>query len=132
MFDQTPFGITRVLDCSVEEADPRIRAALQANGFGVLTEIDLSGTLKKKLDADLPPYRILGACHPQSAHEVLKLEPAIGLLLPCNVVLTANEAGHAVVSAIDPAAMFQVVQVDGIEPIVEDVRKRLQAAIDQA
>lgn len=132
MFAESAFGITRTLDCTFEEADPRIRAALKKHGFGVLTEIDLAGTLKKKLDVDVRPYRILGACHPESAHRALEIEPSIGLLLPCNVVLTQDEAGHAVVSAIDPNAMFQVVDADGIDEVVEDVRRRLQGAIDEA
>ncbi|MCB9691598.1 MAG: DUF302 domain-containing protein [Alphaproteobacteria bacterium] len=124
--------MTRTLDCPFQEGDARIRTALAAQGFGVLTEIDLSATLKKKLDATIRPYRILGACHPQSAYAALQAEPAIGLLLPCNVVVTEDDAGHAVVSAIDPGAMFQVVQADGMDAVVEDVRARLQAAIDAA
>lgn len=132
MFGQPSFGITRTLDCGFEPAVERIRNSLADNGFGVLTTIDIAGTMKKKLDKDMRPYTILGACHPQSAWSALQAEPAIGLLLPCNVVVTEDAEGHAVISAIHPGAMFQVVEADGMEEVVEDVLKRLQAAIDDA
>lgn len=130
MLDTASFALSRTLTCSFDEAVPRVREALSAQGFGVLTEIDLQATMKKKLDKDMRPYLILGACHPPSAWAAMQVEAATGLLLPCNVVVTTNDAGHAVVGAIDPVAMFQVVDAEGMEPVVEDVRKRLQAALD--
>jgi len=132
MLGNPTFGITRTLDCSVDEAVPRIRASLADQGFGVLTEIDVAATMKKKLDQSMRPYLILGACHPQSAWAALQAEPAVGLLLPCNVVVTADDDGHAVIGAIDAAAMFTVVQAGGMDEVVADVRGRLQRAIDAA
>jgi len=130
MLGSPSFGLTRTLDCSFDEAIPRVRDALAEQGFGVLTEIDVAATMKKKLDKDMRPYLILGACHPASAWAALSAEPAIGLLLPCNVVVTTDEAGKAVVGAIDAEAMFTVVDADGMDEVVDDVRQRLQAAID--
>lgn len=132
MLGTPSFGIVRTLDCSYEEAIPRIRASLATQGFGVLTEIDMKATIKKKLGHDMNPYLILGACHPPSAWEAVSAEPAIGLLLPCNVVVTTDDAGKAVIGAIEPEAMFSVVQTQGMQPIVDDVKQRLQAAIDAA
>ncbi len=132
MLDNASFGISRTLDCTVQEADARIRAALKEQGFGVLTEIDVAATLKKKLDVTMRPYVILGACHPPSAWAALQAEPAIGLLLPCNVVVAEDDAGKAVISAIDPRAMFSVVQADGMDAVVKDVERRLRAAIENA
>jgi uncharacterized protein (DUF302 family) len=126
------FGLFRTLDCSHEEGTKRIRVSLADQGFGILTEIDLSATMKKKLGKELVPYLILGACHPPSAWTAVQAEPAIGLLLPCNVVVTVDGDGQTVLGAIDPGAMFQVVDAEGMDVLVEDVRQRLQAALDQA
>ncbi|MCB9674480.1 MAG: DUF302 domain-containing protein [Alphaproteobacteria bacterium] len=132
MLGTPSFGLVRTLDCSFEEGVERVRKSLAAHGFGVLTEIDMAGTLKKKLGHEMPPYLILGACHPPSALAAVSAEPAIGLLLPCNVVVTADEAGHAVLGAIDPDAMFELVRAEGIEDVAADVKRRLQGALDDA
>jgi uncharacterized protein (DUF302 family) len=132
MLAHPSFGLVRTLDCGYDQGVQRIRSALSDQGFGVLTEIDLSATMKKKLDKQLRPYVILGACHPPSAWDALQAEPAVGLLLPCNVVVTVDDDDHAVVGAIDPEAMFTVVQAAGMQAVVDDVKKRLQAAIDAA
>lgn len=130
MLDDASFALSRTLTCGFEEALPQVRAALATQGFGILNEIDLQATMQKKLGETMRPYLILGACHPASAWAALQAEPAVGLLLPCNVVVTTDDAGHAVVGAIDPVAMFQVVDAPGMDAVVEDVRARLQGALD--
>ena len=125
-FGDPRYGLTRTLKgVGYEDAVAAAREALAAEGFGVLTEIDVKATMRKKLDVDFVPYLILGACNPPFAHQALLAEPAIGLLLPCNVVVTVDGAGDAVVSAIDPKIMFEVLRRDDIEPIANEVRKRL-------
>lgn len=127
-----PYAITRRLTgIGMEEARARATAALQTEGFGVLTEIDVQATLKKKLGVDTAPYLILGACNPKLAHAALEKEPAIGLLLPCNVVL-AQDGADVLVSAASPRAMFSVVgdTVEGIAVIAEDAEQRLRRAVE--
>lgn len=126
------YGITRRLPgIGIDAARARTTTALQAEGFGVLTEIDVQATLKKKLGIDTAPYLILGACNPKLAHAALEKEPAIGLLLPCNVVL-AQDGDDVVVSAASPRAMFSVVgnTVEGITEIADDAEQRLRRVID--
>jgi uncharacterized protein (DUF302 family) len=130
MLANPSFGITRTVPIDFTTAVAKVRETLAAEGFGVLTEIDMAGTLKKKLGHEMRPYLILGACHPASALAALKAEPAIGLLLPCNVVVTVDDDGHAVIGAIDPEAMFAMVKGEGMEAVVEDVRGRLTRALD--
>ena len=101
------YHISRFVDCGFDEAIERARAALAAHGFGVLSEIDAQATLKKKLDFDFRPYRILGACEPEFASEALRLEDKIGVLMPCNVVVQQHADGRVEVSAMDPAMMAQ-------------------------
>ncbi len=130
-FGTPSYGLTRHLpETSFADAVARTREALAAEGFGVLTEIDLRATLQAKLGQDLGrDYVILGACNPALAARALAAEPAIGLLLPCNVVVTSDADG-ATVSAIDPRAMFSVVDHPGLAPIADDVRARLDRALD--
>lgn len=129
-FGQPRYGLTRRLPgVTYEQAVARAREALGGEGFGVLTEIDVRATLKKKLDVDHRPYVILGACNPPLAHEALSAEPAIGLLLPCNVVVTVDDEGSAIVSAVDPTVMFEVVKRDDIAPLAEQVRGKLERVI---
>lgn len=104
----------------------RVTDELKKEGFGVLTEIDVKQTLKKKLDVDFRPYVILGACNPQLAHQVLQSEAQIGLLLPCNVVVQEREAGTIVVSFADPRAMFSLVDNPEVAPIAKEVEERLR------
>lgn len=123
------YGLTRRLPgTSFADAVALARAALAAEGFGVLTEIDVKGTMRKKLDVDFDDYVILGACNPALAHRALTAEPGIGLLLPCNVVVT-QEADGAVVSAVDPVAMFKVVGRPDVEPLAQEVRVKLERVI---
>ena len=99
-------------------------------GFGVLTEIDVKATLKKKLDVDFRNYRILGACNPPFAYQALQAEAQIGLMLPCNVVVQENENGRTIVSAIDPLASMQAVENESLGEVAEQVRAKLQKVIE--
>ncbi len=129
-FGDPKYGITRHLTgVSYRDAIPKVKEALATQGFGVLTEIDVAATLEKKIDVDHPPYIILGACNPPIAHQALTEEPAIGLLLPCNVVVAEADDG-VTVAAIDPKAMFQVVGRDDIAPLADLVHGKLSAALD--
>ncbi len=125
------YAITcRIRGTTVAGARTRVAEALQAEGFGILTEIDVQATLEKKLGVTTEPYLILGACNPKLAHEALQKEPAIGLLLPCNVVV-AQDGADVIVSAASPRAMFQVVKgVDGIEAVAAAAEERLRRAIE--
>ncbi len=123
------YGFTaRLPGVKLEDARARATDALKEQGFGVLTEIDVRATLKKKLDVDFRPYVILGACNPQLARRALEADPGVGLLLPCNVVV-AEEDGAAVVSIADPRAMFQIVRDPALQPIVDEAERRLRAAL---
>lgn len=106
------------------------RDALAAQGFGVLTEIDMAATLKKKLDVDLPPQVILGACNPPAAYEALQAEESIGLLLPCNVVVRSAGDESTVVEAIDPQTMHVLTGNEAMKPVAERVGGLLQKALD--
>jgi len=121
------FGKT--VQLSQDEAIRRVTEALAAEGFGVLTEIDVAATLKKKLGKDMPAYRILGACNPQFAHRAIELEPQIGALLPCNVVVRQDAAGKTVVEVMDPDAVLQLVDRPEIAKIAGEVRARLERAL---
>lgn len=122
-FNTTLSGVT------VAEVVPKITEALAAQGFGVLTTIDIQATFKKKLDADVAPYVILGACNPQLASAALHVEPSLGLLLPCNVVVREVEGG-TLIEIVDPKAMFQVVNNPDLDEAAEDAGARLKAALD--
>ncbi len=99
-------ALTTTIGLPMDQAEPAVRAALAAQGFGVLTEIDIAATFKAKLDVDRPPLKILGACNPGFAHRALQLDPSASLVLPCNVVLEPSEAGGTVVSVVDPRALM--------------------------
>jgi len=123
-------GYHRDVELSFEEAESRVRATLQEQGFGVLTEIDVKATLKKKLDVDFRPYKILGACHPSSAFKALSIIPEIGLLLPCNVTVSRNDDGTIRVAAVDAEAMLGVVGEPELTPVAAEINGRLRSAID--
>ncbi len=116
---------------SFDDALARVTAELANEGFGVLTEIDVAATLKKRLGKDMPPYRILGACNPQFAHRALEAEPQIGALLPCNVVVREDSAGKVVVEMMDPQAVLQLVDREEIAEIAGEVRSRLQRVLSR-
>jgi uncharacterized protein (DUF302 family) len=127
----TSYGMTTTVDLPYARAVERTREALGAEGFGVLTEIDVQATLKKKLDADFRPYVILGACNPPLAHRALTAERDIGLLLPCNVVVyAADEEGKSVVAAVDPEVSLGRVGNDALVPLAADVKARLRRVLD--
>ena len=124
----TPYGFGTTLNVPYKEAIPRVKDALKAEGFGVLTEIDVRQTLREKLGAEMDPYIILGACNPQMAHRALEQEPDIGLLLPCNVVVRALGEGSRVDIA-DPQAMLGMVGNERLHPIAEEAKQRLQRVV---
>lgn len=128
-----PYGITRRLpNGTVDEARARITASLQAEGFGVLTEIDVQKTLEKKLGIQTEPYLILGACNPKLAHAAITAEPGIGLLLPCNVVIT-TDGDDVVISAASPRAMFAAAGVvPGLAALADDAEARIARAVANA
>jgi uncharacterized protein (DUF302 family) len=123
--DATKLGIQVNLDTSYEAAVEKVTAALKDEGFGVLTEIDVKATLKKKLDVDFKRYVILGACNPPLAYQALQNEPDIGLLLPCNVIVYETDAGSQV-SIIDPLSMLGFVENPALDPVAGEARERLE------
>ena len=125
------YYFSKELKVSFDEAVEKVRNALAAEGFGILTEIDVRATLKKKLDVEFRPYKILGACHPESAYRALQAEDKIGLMLPCNVVVQEREPGQAEVSAIDPVASMAAVDNPNLADVAEGVRKKLASVIDK-
>ncbi len=125
------YAMKREVELPFDEAEERVRHALGEEGFGVLTEIDVSSVLKQKLGEDFRRYLILGACNPGLAHQALSAETDIGLLLPCNVIVYEGDSpATSVVAAIDPVAQFEVVGRTDIRPIAEEVRTRLERVLD--
>jgi uncharacterized protein (DUF302 family) len=123
------YYINRTLDADFDDAIARVTEALGKEGFGILTEIDVQATLRKKLDVDFRRYRILGACNPPFAHKALQTEDKIGLMLPCNVIVQERQANQVEVAAIDPAAAMQGVGNSRLEPIAREVREKLERVI---
>lgn len=123
------YTLTVALDDDLDTVDPRVREALAAEGFGILTEIDVEATLRTKLDVEVGGYRILGACNPTLAHRGLQADPELGALLPCNVVLRAGADGGTEVLAVDPHAMLGVSGAPGMQEIADEVRQRLERAL---
>lgn len=117
-----------ITGASFDEVDARVRAALADKGFGVLTEIDVKATMKKKLDIEMPGYRILGACNPTMAHKAIGMEPRVGAMLPCNVILR-DVTGGVEVSAIDPVASMQAIDNDELKKVAGQVRGLLSAVV---
>ena len=126
----TSLGIKRTLDMGFDEALSRIPEALKAEGFGVLTEIDVQQTLKKKLDVDFRRYRILGACNPPFAHRALQRSLDVGMLMPCNVIVYEDDEGRAVVSAVDPMQTLAAQGDAEMRPLAEAVQQKLRTVVD--
>ncbi|MBI2316348.1 MAG: DUF302 domain-containing protein [Betaproteobacteria bacterium] len=125
----TKYGFGKTVKTSFDAAIAKVTEELQKEGFGVLTEIDVSATLKKKIGKDIPPYRILGACNPNYASKAIDAEPSIGLLLPCNVVVRQDPAGAVRVEFMDPIAVLQLVDSAEVAPIAREVRQRLERVL---
>lgn len=123
------YHFSKTLDLPFDEAGARATEALKRHGFGVLTEIDVKETLKKKLDVDFRPYRILGACNPAMAHQALQAEDKIGTMLPCNVVVQQAPDGRTEVSAVDPIASMQAIDNPKLADIARQVRAMLEKVI---
>ncbi len=121
---------TKLHDINFEDAIEKVTAELKKEGFGVLTEIDLKSTLKKKLDVDFYNYRILGACNPPYAHKALLAENKIGTMLPCNVIVQERNPGEVEISAVDPIASMQAIENPELGELAQEIRDKLQAVID--
>lgn len=117
-------------DVTFNEAIVKVTDALKEEGFGVLTEIDVKETLKKKIDVDFKPYKILGACNPQFAHKALLAEDKIGTMLPCNVIVQQNENGTIEVTVVDPLASMQAVENPALSDIANEVRDKLKKVLN--
>ncbi len=123
------YTINRMIaDADIDDVDARTRAALADHGFGVLTEIDVKATMKKKLNVEMPAYRILGACNPGMAHQAIGIEPRVGAMLPCNVIIREVEGGVEV-SAVDPVASMQAIENARLLGVAGQVRDLLAKAV---
>lgn len=124
------YHFSKTLNLSFEEAISKVTAELQKEGFGILTEIDVKQTLKKKLDVDFRNYRILGACNPPFAYQALQAEDKIGTMLPCNVIVHEKEPGKVEVSAVDPIASMKAIQNPKLGEVAKQVQAKLKKVID--
>lgn len=118
------------VDLPYADAVTRTREALAEQGFGVLTEIDVRATLKDKLGLEMEPYLILGACNPDLAHQALEVDRSIGVLLPCNVVVSARRGGGTTVAILDPQMMAAVTELPDLQPLADEASRRLRAVLD--
>ena len=125
----TNFGFGKVVEYSFDQAIERVSEELATEGFGILTVIDVQATLKAKLDKDMRPYRILGACNPVLAHQAITAVPEIGLLLPCNVLVREDDEGQVHVSFMDPGAVLGLVNNPDVVPLASQVRAKLEKVL---
>ena len=125
------YYFSKTIEESFDNAIQKVTEALKAEGFGILTEIDIKATLKKKLDVDFYNYKILGACNPPFAYKALLAEDKIGVMLPCNVIVQEKVAGQVEVSAVDPSASMQAIENEELADIATEIRARLQKVIEQ-
>jgi uncharacterized protein (DUF302 family) len=132
MGDTLDYGFKKKVDGAIDDVEVRVEEALATEGFGILTRIDVAGTLKKKLDVDFREYRILGACNPGLAHQALSQDEDIGLLLPCNVVVyTDDQAGRCTVAILDPVQQLGVSGREDLGPLAEEVRERMERVLER-
>lgn len=124
------YGMRTAFDGDISAAEAAITEALKAVGFGILTRIDVAETLKKKIDVERAPYVILGACNPKLANTALNLEPELGLMLPCNVIIYEDSDHQTIVSVIDPAAMVGMIDNPALECLVSEARPLLEQALN--
>ncbi|MCE5273413.1 DUF302 domain-containing protein [bacterium] len=124
------YHISKFVDLNFDQAVERVTENLKIAGFGVITEIDVKATFKKKLDQDFRRYLILGACNPKFAHRALSLEDKLGVLIPCNVVVQEHTDGRVEVSAMDPGLMLQIIEQPELRELAQDVRGCLQKVVD--
>ena len=124
------YSFSTRLQGDIDTIEQQLIAALQDEGFGILTEINVQATFKKKLDIDSRPYKILGACNPPLAHQAITAEPDIGLLLPCNVVIREEEDQSITVAFMDPIAVFSLIERDDIAPLAKEVRAHLDRVVE--
>ena len=127
---QNRYGFGKEVDMDFDSALKKVGDELAKEGFGILTEIDVQATLKKKLNAEMRPYRILGACNPPFAQRAIAAEPSIGLLLPCNVVVREDEAGKVQVEFMDPGLMVQLIDKPEVHAVAAEVSARLHRVCD--
>jgi uncharacterized protein (DUF302 family) len=126
------YYLSRTINAAFDEVVPRVIAALKEEGFGILTDIDVQATLKTKLGADMPSYRILGACNPSFAHQALQIEDRLGVLLPCNVIVRDAGDGQTEVAAIDPVTSMDRTDNPKLAAVAGEVRVRLLHAVEHA
>jgi len=125
------YYFSKIISGSFDDAVQKVTEALKAEGFGILTEIDIKATLKKKLDVDFYNYKILGACNPPFAYKALLAEDKIGTMLPCNVIVQEKIPGQVEVSAVDPSASMQAIENKALNDIAAEIRGMLQKVIEQ-
>lgn len=126
---KSKYGFGKTVSYPFDVAIERVKKELEKEGFGTITEIDVAATLKKKLNQEMPPYLILGACNPQFAHRALEIDSSIGLLLPCNVVLRVDDDDKVNVEIMDPNAVLNLVGQPEIDIIAKEVRQRLERVL---
>ena len=124
------YGFSKIVNLSYEQALEKVTQELKKEGFGIITEIDVKATMKKKLDVDYRPYKILGACNPKFAHQALEAEEQIGLMLPCNVIVYENKNGKTVVTAVNPAAAMGSIENPKLKEVAKSVEAKLRKVIE--
>jgi uncharacterized protein (DUF302 family) len=128
-FMKTDLGYSKVLELDFEQALQKVKSELKKEGFGILTEVDVQATMKKKLDIDYKPYHILGACNPALANQAIQAEPQIGLMLPCKLIVYVDEEGKTVVAAVDPVRMMQDVNSEELSKVAEIVQEKFRKVL---
>ncbi len=126
----TNYSFWKSTDLSYEDAIERVTELLQKDGFGILTEIDVKATMKKKLDIDIKPYKILGACNPPNAYKALQAEEQIGLMFPCNVIIYVNDKNKTIVAAVDPIASMTAVKNNSLGEVAKTIQSKLKNVIN--